>query len=523
MAHAVAEAVVAELRRGGVDTVFGLPGGGPNLDKVGAAVRAGMRFVLAHGETAACIMASTYGLLTGPPGVCVVTRGPGVASAANGVAQATLDRAPLLLISDRVPSDQSERIAHQRLAQNDLMRTVTKWTGTVGHRRPEAVVAGALDLARRAPAGAVHLDYDPAAAGDDPPAGPERPPTIDTGALDAALGLVRQARRPVVIAGIGAVPAERAVRTFVRASGLPALTTYQARGLIPDSWPTAGGLFTNGAVERPLVEAADLIVTVGLDLVEPIPGEWTYAAPVLAVDAWEAADRYMDPAVRVVGDIDHALETIGEAVKSEWEPDAGVRARQRTLDALTAVFPGFSPFDVVEVASASCPGGATVTVDAGAHFLFVMPMWTVEEPRELLISNGLATMGFAVPAAIGAALARPARPVLCLVGDGGLGMTLAELETVARLRLPVTTIVFNDAALSLIEIKQQPDQGGAAAVRYGPVDFAEVARGFGLESAVATSRRDLERALSGSWSRPRLIDARIDPAAYRHALAVTRG
>jgi acetolactate synthase-1/2/3 large subunit len=522
MAHALADAVVAELSRAGVDTVFGLPGGGPNLDKVGAATRAGMRFVLAHGETAACIMASTYGLLTGPPGVCIVTRGPGVAAAVNGVAQATLDRAPLLLISDRVPSDQSARISHQRLAQNDLLRPVTKWSGTVGHGRPGPTVARALEIARATPAGAVHLDYDPTAVGDDPPAADD-PPATDAGALDAARRLLRTARRPVVVAGTAATTAIDAVRTFVRDGRLPALTTYQAKGVIPDSWPNAGGLFTNGAVERALLEEADLIVTVGLDLVEPIPAPWTYDAPVLAIDAWAPAEQYLEPAVRVVGPIGDTLSALTEAVVADWEPDAGTKARCRTLDALVGDAAGFTPFDVVEAAMASCPPGTTVTVDAGAHFLVVMPLWSVDEPHRLLISNGLATMGFALPAAIGAALARPGDPVLCLVGDGGLGMTPAELETVARLDLPVTTVVFNDAALSLIEIKQQPDHGGPAAVTYRTVDFAQVADGFGVDASVVTTRTELERELRRPWTAPRLIDARIDPAVYRHVLSVTRG
>jgi acetolactate synthase-1/2/3 large subunit len=142
----------------------------------------------------------------------------------------------------------------------------------------------------------------------------------------------------------------------------------------------------------------------------------------------------------------------------------------------------------------------------------------------VLISNGLATMGFSVPAAIGSALARPARPVVCMVGDGGLGMTLAELETIARLALPITVVVFNDAALSLIEIKQGDGHGGPEAVRYRLTDFAAVARGFGLPGEVVEDAAALERMLAGPWpAGPRLIDARIDPSVYPHVIQVTRG
>jgi acetolactate synthase-1/2/3 large subunit len=152
-----------------------------------------------------------------------------------------------------------------------------------------------------------------------------------------------------------------------------------------------------------------------------------------------------------------------------------------------------------------------------------MPRWPVTKPFDLLISNGLATMGFAIPAAIGAALADPGRPVLAMCGDGGLSMTMAELETIARLDLPITVVVFNDSALSLIALKQQPEHGGDEAIRYRPTDFATIGQASGLEGFVAESADDVRRLMSESWINPRLIDARIDPADYRHLIAVTRG
>ncbi|MGA9275656.1 thiamine pyrophosphate-dependent enzyme [Ilumatobacter sp.] len=178
---------------------------------------------------------------------------------------------------------------------------------------------------------------------------------------------------------------------------------------------------------------------------------------------------------------------------------------------------------LVDTVSAALPSDATVTVDAGAHFLAIMPLWPVANPFDLLISNGLSTMGYAVPAAIGAAVARPDRPVVALVGDGGLGMTMAELETIARLDLPITVVVFNDAALSLIEIKQRDQHGGAAAVKYRETDFAAIARASSIGGLIARSADELRMALDGDWTRPRLVDARIDPSSYRALIATTRG
>ena len=230
-----------------------------------------------------------------------------------------------------------------------------------------------------------------------------------------------------------------------------------------------------------------------------------------------------------------SLAALAGEWRSDWPPDAGRVAKAVTLDAL-ALDGGddgqqppqgqhrLTPREVVAGVRRAAPIDAVLTVDAGAHFLVAMPWWDAEEPRDVLISNGLATMGFSVPAAVGAALARPGRPVVCMVGDGGLGMTLAELETIARLDLPVTVVVFNDAALSLIQIKQGPGHGGEEAVRYRPIDFAAAARSLGLEAAVAEDAAGLDRALAGGWpAAPRLIDARIDPSGYARVIQVTRG
>lgn len=526
MARDLANAVMTALWEAGVDCLFGMPGGGPNLEKIGAGAASGMRFVLAHGETAACIMAGTYGALTGRPGVCVVTRGPGLASAVNGVAQATLDRFPLLLLSDTVPAAQAARVPHQRLAQVELMRPVTKWAATLGTETPAAVVRAAAELALCPPAGAVHLDFDPTAPGD-PPLPPAPPvPEPGTEEIAAARKLIAGARRPVFIVGAEAIPWPDEVRAAVVAAGAPAFTTYHAKGVVPDSSPNSAGLFTNGASERPLLDEADLIVAVGLDPVEPIPAPWRYDAPILAVHPWKLADPYFEPALELNGSVGDVLSALAGAWHTQWPPGAGQRAKDQVLAALRVEGrPGrLTPHTVVDGLRRAAPAEAVLTVDAGAHFLVAMPFWPAEAPRDVLISNGLATMGFSLPAAIGSALARPGRPVVCLVGDGGLGMTLVELETLARLDLPVTVVVFNDSALSLIEIKQGEAQGGPDAVRYRPADFAAAARALGLPAEVADDDTALDSLLAGPWpATPRLIDARIDPSVYPHVIRVTRG
>lgn len=521
----LATTVIAALGSAGTDTIFGVPGGGANLEIVGAGADAGMRFVLTHGETAACIAAGTYGLLRGQPGAVTVTRGPGAASAVNGIAQATLDRYPLLLVSDVVPAAQRGRVAHQRLDQPAMMRPATKWSGTIGSGDAASVAAAAVELAQAAPMGGVHLDFDPSAPSDEPPARPSHPTSVDPAAAEAAADLLARARRPVVLVGAEAWPWYEDVRAFVDVTGCPTLTTYQARGLVSDRSPHVAGVFTNAAIERAIVDRADLILAVGLDPVEPIPADWTYAAPLVSLMPWPLEDRYYEPTIELVGPLGPPLELLqAHADATGWGSGSASVARDDALASMRQhATPDLDPSDLVGALDRVLPDDATVTIDAGAHMLVAVPMLTVTQPRGMLISNGLATMGFALPAAIGAALARPDRPVVALTGDGGLGMVLSELETISRLDLPITVLVFNDAALSLIEIKQGDTHGGRDAVRYRDIDFAAVARASGISAQRVTDTDELEAALSGGWAQPRLVDVHINPASYRHIIQATRG
>ena len=187
--------------------------------------------------------------------------------------------------------------------------------------------------------------------------------------------------------------------------------------------------------------------------------------------------------------------------------------------------PGLAPQQVVAAVLACAPPETIATVDAGAHMLVAMPLWEVPEPRRLLVSSGLATMGYALPAAIAAALCAPQAPVVAFTGDGGLGMTLAEIETAVRLSLRVIVIVFNHAALSLIRLKQKPAGQGDNAVRYHPVSFAAAAAAMGAAGAAVTSERDLAAAVTDALRRPgpTVIDASVDPAAYPAVLDLSRG
>ena len=537
-APAGAAAIVTALADAGTRVVFGLPGGGPNLDVVGAATAAGLRFVLAHTETAAVIMAATYADLTGRPGAAVVTRGPGLASAVNGIAHAALDRLPVVVIADTVRLADAGRISHQRLDQAALGAVVAKAVVTIGRDRTSEAAAAAVRLALMPPAGPVVALMDDSGISD--PGGtpdPERSGRAceDGGPRDVAVlaQALRRSRRPVIMLGTEAIAHTAAIRPAVAGRGIPALHTYRARGIVPDSAAEAAGLVTGGTMEWPLLAAADLIVGLGVDEAEMIPAAWDYPALVLLVAGYPPGQgpAYFPGATALDISLPAAVAVLADRRGDhDWPLGTGQLARTQSalrLSETAAARPGFlSPVQVVRVVRSQVPRETVVTVDAGAHMLAVMPLWEVDEPRRLLISSGLATMGFALPAAIAAALCAPDRLVVAFTGDGGLSMTLAEIETAARLRLRIAVVVFNDGALSLIKIKQRPaGQGGAEAVDFGPVSYARAAQALGAAGVAVSTERELAAALSAASGRdgPTIIDVPVDPAAYPAIMDLSRG
>jgi acetolactate synthase-1/2/3 large subunit len=343
----------------------------------------------------------------------------------------------------------------------------------------------------------------------------------------------------VVVLGVGAVVHAAALRRVLDGAGVPILCTYQAAGTVDGTGPDAAGLFTNAALERPLLDAADLVIGVGLDPVEPVPAAWQVDAPTVLVTQTPFDPAYFGGPTVVVGPPAEALGALLTACAADWPSSAGRQHREAVLAALDgdgsgrnvsgragragrARGGGLRPVDLVQGVR-RLAGDAWLTVDAGAHMLAAMPFWPVSRPHGALISNGLSTMGYALPAAIGAALARRGERVVCLTGDGGIGIVLAELETLARHALPVIVVVFDDAALTLIALKQRSKQGGPAAVAYTPIDFAGIATAMGVPAASVDDAAGVESVLRGAGPGPFLLHARVDPTCYRHVMAVSRG
>ncbi|MBI2528265.1 MAG: hypothetical protein HYV93_20085 [Candidatus Rokubacteria bacterium] len=540
----VADLVVKALRGAGVARLFGVPGGGSNLDLLEAARAQGLPFVLCHQESAAGIMAAVTGELTGRPGAALATLGPGATASATGLAYAYLDRAPMVLVTDRHPAAALRFTTHQTVDHRAHLGAIVKASATLDAGSAQRETARALSLALEEPRGPVHLDLPADVAGREAaPAALETtappPAMLDEHALDRAADMLRAARRPLVVAGLGCRQADsKWLRAFVEALPAPVLTTYKAKGAIPDPHPLALGLFTGGALEEPMVSAADLIVAFGLDTVELIPRPWPYRAPVLSLARGPSTAQalrapgggaHFAPALEVVADLGAILEGLAPrlagSAAADWDVAWLDRMKRERRAALEVPVPGLAPHRVVQLARELMPAATIATVDAGAHMFPATAYWHAVEPGECLISNGLATMGFALPAAIAAALVHPGRRIVCFTGDGGLMMVAAELETAARLGLPIVIVVFDDATLSLIQVKQEQRGQAGTAMRYTGPEFPGLAGAFGIRAWAARSDGEMAEALVAAQRGPgpALIAARVDASGYRRALEIVRG
>jgi len=529
----VADLIVRRLVEAGVRGLFGMPGGGSNLDLLEAAARADLPFVLTHTETAGALMACAQAEITGAPGACLATLGPGVASLVNGVAHARLDRVPLLVVTDGMPVTARRIYDHQTLDHTALLAPLVKRTVLVDPREGGRGAAEAIDAALGAPPGPVHLDCPSDVAGVEAGRAPDRPAArrapLAGASIDLPAAALAASRRPLVIAGLGARTAADAagLRAICERRGMPALVTYKAKGVIPDDHPSFAGVFTHAALEEPFIRSADLIVAVGLDPVELLPRPWTYRQPVVACGPWANDGRHMPVMAQAAGDLGALLPALDErlAADTAWSAAEIQGQADGQRQALRVDASGLAPYRAVEAAARGAGPDARVTVDAGAHMFPVMALWPVSRPRQLLISNGLSTMGFALPAAIGAALLDRPRRVVALTGDGGLLVCLGELATLARERLPVTVVVFSDRSLSLIRIKQERRGHRTDGSALGPIDWPALARSLGVDGARANDEADLERRLAETMMSegPALIEAIIDASAYPATLKAVRG
>lgn len=537
-----ADAIVAALKDAGIDMIFGVPGGGTGLELIEAGMRSGMRFVLTQSESAALFMASTCAEITGVPGVALCGLGPGVTNSVNGLAHALLDRIPIILIADRYPEPQASLVSHQKLDHRSLLGTLVKWSATLSADAADSITRRAIREACIEPCGPVHLDF-PQSETTKPVGIPEGRHVPASPSLVTGLGLPSQdllgearrmlwsAKRPVAVVGLQArrpgLHAAPALRALAALARMPVFATYKAKGLVAETGPWWIGTFTNAVPEAEVLSRADLILMVGVDAVEFLPRPWSFSAPVISVVRTPDPSRYAPIAVELEGDIAGCLERLldGQSGASVWKEAEVVEYRRRLQGQLRSSDNGLDPARAIELARRMASPRAVACVDSGAHMFPATELWTAPEPGRFFISSGLATMGYALPASVAAALLMPDDPVFCFTGDGGLLMQLGELRTAARLGVRTITVVFDDHTLSLIKLKQDQRGYASAGVDLGSADLARVSEGLAVPARVASSEDELESALTWALraNGPVLISAKVEAAAYRPAFRAIRG
>lgn len=526
-----ADLLAGGLAAAGATHAFGIPGG-EVLALVDALGRAGIRFALARHENAAGFMAEGLWHATGALPVLVTTLGPGVANAVNVVANAQQDRVPLVVVTGCVDQELAESYTHQVFDHQAVLRPLVKASFRVAPGTERLVVAKAVAIARRGRPGPVHIDLPIAVA--EARTRPRAVPAIPSASsaipadLRPAQALIAAAQRPLVIAGLDLVNqgGAAALDRFLTCAGAPLLTSYKAKGLVPEDDPRvigAVGLSPKAdAIVRPLLDAADLIVLAGYDPVEMRQGwrePWPAGKPVIDIVAEPVQHGMHASTLLLEGDVGTILTRLsdGLAPKATWL-DGEPAAARRAFRAAFAAPGDWGPHAVFETLRAVAPAGVIATADSGAHRILLSQIWSCDGPRRLLQSSGLCTMGCALPLATGAALGS-GRPTLCFVGDAGLEMVLGELATLRDLALPVVLVVLVDEALGLIALKQRQLGLPRAGVDIGASDFAAVARAMGGHGVTVDDRENLAREAAAAFRRDgfTLLACRIDAACYAGA------
>jgi acetolactate synthase-1/2/3 large subunit len=518
-----AEAMAQTLATRGVRLAFGLPGG-EIVAFIDACRRAEIRFLLTGHEGSAAWMAQVVGQMTGVPGLCVATLGPGATNLITGVANAWLDRAPMLAVTAQIPGGVIDTLTHQRLPLDQLFSSVSKGSFSVGGEAVE-IVNGAMDLANTPRPGPVHiaLASDIAVA---EYAGQSGPPARlatqpdSASVVDEIAGRVNACERPLILIGLAATPsATPFVRALIEKLQAPFLVTPKAKGVASDDHPLFAGVASGMAIDKEIIEtirSADLILGVGFDPVE-CDKIWFANAEVVALDTASMTAGDYRP-LEAIGDLDSMLVRLAEAIENPkpW-PAELLEARRAAIErAPLESNLGLSPLRLIEELRAVFPPDGIATCDVGSHKLVMGQFWRCYEPGTFLMSNGLSGMGFGIPAAIAAQLVKPEKPVLAVVGDGGMLMMVHDLALIRELALPVIIVVFCDRSLSLIRVSAERRGFTPYGVDFNPPDFARIAQAFGIASQRATSIRAVRACVETALAKriPFLLEVPIDYREY---------
>ncbi|HEV3227892.1 MAG TPA: acetolactate synthase large subunit [Solirubrobacteraceae bacterium] len=499
------------LESEGVKCVFGIPGE-ETLDLNESLEDSSVAFIPVRHEQGGAFMADMYGRLTGRAGVCLGTLGPGATNLMTAVADANLDRAPLVALTGQSDLERMHKESHQYIDLLAMMRPITKWNARVASPDiiPE-VVRKAFKIAESEKPGATHIELPEDVMAADVEAAPlvrRRPVEPEPGARELlkAADIIRNALNPVALAGNGVVRARAApaLREFVRATGIPVAETFMGKGLIDYVDPHALG--TVGLQSRDYAmagfEDADVVIAIGYDLVEHSPKHWNRDRDkkIVMIDSVSAEiDEYYSPEVELIGDIYHVLSRLAEEGRDVPHSGGSQRLRDVVLGRFEAAreddqFPMRPPRVLWELRQALGRNDILIS-DVGLHKLWIGRMFPAHEPNTVMIANGLAGMGFATPCAIAAKLVHPERKVVTVTGDGGFLMNCQELETAMRLRTAFVTVIWENCQYGSIVWKQDKKFGRHFGTDFTNPDFVKLAESFGLPAWRCESVDDFSQHL----------------------------
>ena len=518
----VAELFVRCLEAEGVERIFGVPGE-ENADLMMALEDSSIEFVLTRHEQAAAFMADVHGRLTGQPGVCLGTLGPGATNLVTGVADANMDRAPCVVITGQADSKRQHKESHQHMDVVAMFRPLTKWATPVLHPdNVSEIVRKAFKLAASEKPGACHIELAediaalPAEGAPLAPYVPRRP-VPDDKVVDRAMALIRSAERPIILAGNGCIRrrASAQLREFAQRTGIGVINTFMGKGCV--DMDDEQCLFTIGLQAKDLascaIDASDLVICLGYDLVEYHPRLWNKdkGRRVLHVDFLPAeVDEFYHPDVEVTGDLAHTLWMMNrraeaEPIRFDLPQHRSVRTQMLAEFAAHAdddtegrIRPQKALWDVRQALGRH----DVLLSDVGAHKMWTARYYQCHEPNTCLISNGFCSMGFALPGALAAKIVHPDRRVLALCGDAGFLMNVQDMETATRLGLDVVAMVWEDNEYGLIAWKQRNEFGRNTDLSFGNPDWAQLAAAFGWRHYRVDRSRELGGALEDAFSGP---------------------
>lgn len=517
------ELIIKCLENEGVQYIFGLPGE-ENLELLEALASSKIKFILTRDERGAAFMANAWGRLCGKPGVCLSTLGPGATNLVTGIADAYLDFAPLVALTAQTSIKMIHKESHQYIDILSMFKPITKWSARIDRAEliPE-IIRSAFRIASIEKPGPVHLEIpedvnsltteekliEPVENAHPAPSGE---------AISRAIDAVRRARQPVILAGNGVIRgnAVRELKEFSKKLRIPVATTFMGMGSIPaddELFISTIGLQSKDYIACGF-DRSDLIIAVGYDPVEFSSEYWDGKKEVVNVNstAPEVDEGYN--VIEVIGDIKKTLSILCEKVSDEKDPSYFLKLKgfaERTMECSLIGFP-LKPLRIVKEIRNVLDREDILVSDVGAHKIWIGRFYPAFKENTVIISNGLASMGFAIPTAISAKLLFPLRKVIAAVGDGGFLMSMSELETAIRLGISFVCLVFNDGGLGLIEWKEKLKYRRDFFVKFNNPDFVKLADSFGAKGYRVSSEDELFPILKNALTQdiPSIIDCPVD-------------